>query len=220
MVNTQTIQTEENSLPRRDQRRSIPPSLRDVWQDKSASKRDRVASRQPETERNAMRTHHMNTEPARTQNKPKAKRQTVPVMFWVKPRVKAELQRIAESEGLSLSATGGTFLEEAIRQKLHTQHAVLLQPIIETAIRNHMRGISNRLAALLVRVAFDAGQTRTLVYNLLTRHPSLTQKEVDTIMDGSKKIAKRNLAQRTPPELKELIAEVHAYLASEEENAA
>src|SRR5947207_13311627 len=85
------------------------------------------------------------------------KRNTVPLMLWVKPPVKAELQRLAQLEGVTLSKIGGTFLEEAIRQKLHVQHSVLLQPIIEEAIRKEMTKYSTRLALLLVRVAFDTG---------------------------------------------------------------
>src|SRR5215467_2839670 len=96
------------------------------------------------------------------------KRQTVQVSSWVKPAVKEELQHIASREGLSLSQTSAALLEEAVRQKLHIQHAVLLQPIIEQAIRSQMRQISTRLAFLLVRVAFDAGQIRGVVTNILS----------------------------------------------------
>src|SRR5258708_11436154 len=101
------------------------------------------------------------------------KRKTVPVTLHVRKQVKAELERIAEQEGLSVSQTGGSFLEEAIRQKLHIQHAVLLQPIIEQAIRKGMRAYSNRLAFLLIRVAYAGEQTRSLVTNILHRHPGI-----------------------------------------------
>ena len=62
-------------------------------------------------------------------------RKTVKVTLWVKPAVKAELERLAGIDGLSVSKTGATFLEEAIHQKIHIQHALLLQPIIEQTVR-------------------------------------------------------------------------------------
>ena len=51
---------------------------------------------------------------------------------------------------------------------------MLLQPIIEQAIRRQMGALSTRLAWLLVRVAFDAGQTRSLVTNILGRQAGVS----------------------------------------------
>ena len=151
----------------------------------------------------------------RSQNRPTPKRQTVHLTLWVKPVVKAELKRIAEVEGLSVSSTGAAFLEEAIRQKLHVQHAVLLQPIIEQAIRRQMRTISTRLAYLLVRVAYDGGQTRQLVTNILSRQPGMTPGVLNQILDSSNNAAKRNVLRRTP-QIATLIAEVEKWLSEEE----
>src|SRR6266704_1094056 len=92
---------------------------------------------------NGVQSHQLNTNPSRSQKGNTSKRKTVPLMLWVNPRVKAELTRIAENEGLSMSATGGAFLEQALQQNLYTQHAALLEPIIEKAIRKHMRSYSN-----------------------------------------------------------------------------
>src|SRR5881396_1984569 len=89
-------------------------------------------------------------------------RQTVQVSAWVKPAIKAELQRLAGQDGLSLSQTCATLLAEAIRQKLHIQHAVLLQPIIETTIRNELRGMMKKLVFMLSRNAYEAGWTRRI----------------------------------------------------------
>jgi hypothetical protein len=157
----------------------------------------------------------MNTSHARSQNQPTIKRKTTHLTLWVKPVVKSELQRIAEQEGVSISTTGAAFLEEAIRQKLHIQHAVLLQPIIEQAIRKQMRGISTRLAWLLVRVAFDSGQTRSLVTNMLSRQPGVTQPILRHILDNSSKTAKGNITRRTP-QMIELIEAVEQWIVTEE----
>src|SRR5438552_469797 len=89
-----------------------------------------------------------------------SKRQTVQVAAWVKPSIRAELQHIAQQEGLSMSHTCTVLLEEAIRQKLHTQHAIMLQPIVEQAVHKEIRAISNRLALLLARGVYENGQTK------------------------------------------------------------
>src|SRR5579864_876903 len=79
------------------------------------------------------------------------KRKTVVVSLWVKPEIKAEIKRLAEKDGLSVSKYAGSLLEEGLHQQLHIQHAVLLQPLIEQAISKRMAGISTRLSGLMVR---------------------------------------------------------------------
>ena len=160
----------------------------------------------------------MDTNSSHAQNysrKHSNKRQTVQINIWVKPQLKEALQRLAAQEGLSISKIGGRFLEEAIHQKLHTQHAVLLQPIIEQAIRKQMRGISTRLAWLLVRVAFDTGQTRSIVTNILSRQPGVTMEVLNHILEGSNKTAKGNITRRTP-QLAKLIEAVEQWIVTEE----
>ena len=65
------------------------------------------------------------------------------------PALKADIQRIASQEGLSFSQTGRALLEEAVRQRLHIRHAVLLQPIIETTIRKELSRNISRLVLFL-----------------------------------------------------------------------
>ncbi len=57
--------------------------------------------------------------PAVPSRKSSNKRQMVQLTIWLQPAVKAEIQRIAEKEGLSISQTGRAGLEEWVRQKLH-----------------------------------------------------------------------------------------------------
>ena len=142
------------------------------------------------------------------------KRKTVHVTLWVKPEIKAELKRFAEKEGLSVSQVGGSFLQEAIRQQLHVQHAVLLQPIIEQAISRRMAAISTRLSSLLVRGVLDTGQVRRLVINLLARQPGMTQPALEEIIDGSQEGARKQITRMTP-QLASLISEVEKWLVEE-----
>ena len=162
---------------------------------------------------------HGKPQRVRSQNRVTTPHRTTKVTVWVKPGVKAELERIAAQEGLSVSATGAAFLEEALRQNLHVQHAVLLQPIIEHAIRQQMQGFSTRLAWLLVRVAFDAGQTRSLVTNILGRQPGVTEDILKTILEHSGKAAKGNITRKTP-QLTELMEAVEQWLRADEQEQA
>lgn len=186
-----------------------------VWQDKERSSRARIASQQPAPLKKAMRPHPMISNTSRSQNKPTPKRKTVHLTLWVKPIVKEELQRISEREGVSVSAAGGAFLERALQQSADMQYSALLTPIIETAIAKQMRAISTRLAWLLVRVAYDGGQTRSLVTNILGRQPGVTPEILQTILEGSGKTAKANITRRTP-QITQLIEAVEQWIVEED----
>ncbi len=138
-------------------------------------------------------------------------RQTVQVAAWVKPAIKQELQRIAAAEGLSLSQTCATLLEEAIRQKLHIQHAVLLQPIIEQAIRTEIRSITSRLALLLARGVYESGQTKRLVLHLLKRS-GVNQVMLKAMLEDASHGARTTLLRKTP-QLETVLKDVQDWLA-------
>ncbi len=142
-----------------------------------------------------------------------AKRQTVKLTTWVKPDVKREYERIAKDEGLSLSRTAATTLEESLARRLHIRHAGILQPIIERAIAKEMRAYSSRIALLLVRSLFTSEQTRAIAYNNLRKPPglTLTDEAVDKIMEGSKNTAKRNIS-RVDPELDPILPVIEKWL--------
>jgi hypothetical protein len=145
--------------------------------------------------------------PQNSSNKRSGKRKTVQVTTWLKIALKAELQRIAQQEQLSLSATAAAIIEEGVRQKLHIQHAVLLQPIIETTIKREITRYSNRLAFLLVRVAYASEYTRNIVTNILNKQPGITEEKFNRILDGSSKAAKRHITERSP-QLQTIITEL------------
>jgi hypothetical protein len=142
-----------------------------------------------------------------------AKRQTVKLTTWVKPGVRHELQRIAEGEKLSLSRTSAAALEDWLAKRLDIHYASFLEPIIQRALAKGMRAYSSRLALLLVRSLFTSEQTRAIAYNTLRKPPglTLTDEMVDTIMDGSKNAARRNIA-RVDPELIPVIGAMETWL--------
>lgn len=136
------------------------------------------------------------------------------VAGWISPQLKAELARIASQEKLSVSKTVATILEEGVRQKLHIQHAILLQPIIETTIRREMRAYSSRLAILLVRSLFASEQTRSIATNILGRQAGVTQPVLEEILNGSSNTAKRNIT-RVTPQLSDLVEEIKKWMGEE-----
>ena len=137
-------------------------------------------------------------------------RHTVQVSAWVKPEVKAELMRLASQEGLSLSQTCASLLAEAIRQRLHIQHAVLLQPIIEQAIRKQMRLVTTRLALLLARGAYESGQTKRLMVHLL-KHSRVNQVVLKAMLEDASRGARTSLLRKTP-QLETVLSAVEAWL--------
>ena len=145
-----------------------------------------------------------------------SKRQTVQVVSWVKPAISSEVKRIAEKEGLSVSKVSATLLEEAIRQKLHIQHAVLLQPIIEQTISKHLRTRDNRLAFLLARGAFESGMTKALAVFLL-KQAGVDQARLKAMLDECSRKARTTLLRKTP-QLETVLAEVAAWLEEKESN--
>ncbi len=133
------------------------------------------------------------------------------VSAWVNPAIKGELKRIASQEGLSLSQTCAALLAEAIRQKLSVQHAVLLQPIIEQAIRKQMRSVTTRLALLLARGAYESGQTKRLMVHLL-KHSRVNQVVLKAMLEDASRGARTSLLRKTP-QLETVLMEVEAWLS-------
>jgi hypothetical protein len=186
-----------------------------VRQDKGRISSARIGTKQPAPHQNPMRPHELNTGAARSKNKPTPKRKTVHLTLWVEPIVKRELQRIAQEEGLTVSKTGASLLRQALQQNVDMHYSALLTPIIEAAIDKRMRARDSRLAWLLVRVAFDTGQTRSLVTNILGRQQGMTEDVLKNILAMSQRTAKGNITRRTP-QITELMEAVEKWLAEDE----
>src|SRR5437016_1503744 len=101
----QQTQSKHSRLPRRLQPGEQVTTLRSVRQDKPRPARERVASPQPAPPKTTARARSLNTNPPRTK-KHSTTRKTVHGTIWMPPSLKADLQRIAEQEGLSFSQTG------------------------------------------------------------------------------------------------------------------
>jgi hypothetical protein len=210
MANTSHTRLSSTMLPRRSITAKAQHLRGSVRQDNPARPPAPSASPQPAPRENRMRPAPSKAHPSRIHQKLSNKRNDVKLDLWVKPRVKAELQRIAREKGLSVSTTGEALLENALQQNLYAQHTALLDPIINKAIGRHMRAYSTRLALLLVRNAYASEQTRNIVTNILSRQPGVDPDILTTILDGSSKAAKRNITHRTP-QLREIIEEFERF---------
>jgi hypothetical protein len=185
-----------------------------VRQDKTALTRGSPAAPQPAPLPNPARSHPLNNYPQRAKNHGSTKRKTVHLVLWVNPIVKAELQRIAEQEGLSMSRAGGALLARALQQHIDMRYSAFLTPVIETAIKKEIRSLSNRLAMLLARTLFASEQTRSLTTNILGRQPGVNEDLLKHILSMSQKAAKGTLSRKTPPEL---IAAIEQWLLTKDE---
>lgn len=216
MANTARTHFKAFSVPRRYSAGNGFTTVRGVRQDNSAHPPAPSASPQPAPRKKTMRPAPKKVSISRTHQKGSRKRKDVKLDLWVKPGVKAELQRLAKERGLSVSTTGEALLEHALQQNLYVQHTALLDPIINKAIGKHMRSYSTRIALLLVRNAYASEQTRSLVINILSRQSGVDPDTLTTILDGSSKAAKRNITHKTP-QLKEIIEELENVFAEAEE---
>ena len=184
--------------------------LRGVRQDKPRPPSARTASPQPAPLKKAMRPHETNSNSARSQKRSVPKRKTVHLTLWVKPIVKAEMQRRAAREGVSVSATGAAFLEQALQADIDMQYGAMLQPIIERTISRHLGARDRRLAFLLARAAYESGMTKALVLFVL-KQAGVDQGRLKAMLDESSRKARTTLLKKTP-QLETVLSEVAAWL--------
>src|SRR5918992_4369348 len=188
-------------------------------QDKDRTSSDRPATPQPASVNHVDRSQGTNPTGARTHSPLVHKSRTVHLNVWIDPIVKSELERLAAQEGLSISATAAAFLERILQQHVDLQYSALLEPIIKSAIRKELQGISSRQVWLLTRNVFASEHTRNLVTNILgiiCRQQKMTEENLQSIIAMSKQTAKGNLTRRNP-ELEELIEAVRKWLEEGEE---
>jgi hypothetical protein len=195
-------------------------SLRSVMQDKGAPLRARAFvnhSARADDSAHAHRSERpLNTSTTRVQERSN-KRQKIQVTIWLEQPIAAELKRLADGNKLSISSTGATLLTKAVSLDLHEQQQALLQPAVQQAVRQEMRTLGNRLAALLVAVKLDTGIIRQFEVNVLARLSNsrqMDEESLNDIRDRSGQRARQELRAKTP-QLRELIEEEMASWLTE-----
>jgi hypothetical protein len=148
------------------------------------------------------------------------KRQTVHVTLWVSPSEKAELERLAQQEGLSVSQTGRTILVDGLRQRLRIEREVLAQPILEQTIHKEISRLIGKLSLLLGQGMFEAGQMRRLFVNHLYRNVThaeqkLTKEAFYELLDTCREETIKNMFSRTRHN-SEVVAAIAKWLREEQ----
>jgi hypothetical protein len=200
-ANTQRSHFSRNIFLQQSSAGNVQQPPRGVGQDKPHPSRERIASAQPGSGKKDMRSHDMNSNTPRSQKRSTPQRKTVQLIVWVHPFVKAEIQRTAKREGLSVSKVGAAFLEQATRQDIHSQYNSLIQPMIEQTVRKELRSFGNRLVFFLMRIAFASEQARILITNILDRilrREGVPESIFTNLVAQSNKMAQRNIIKKTP----------------------
>jgi len=218
MSNTSTPQNPENIFQRQLDGGFEGKSHGGVWQDKHAQARTSAATPQPSGEHPPAHVPTPNPPAQPHKLHGSNRRRTVEVYGCVSRETAVEIERLRNQGGkrLSRSAVVAGLLEKAIQGHLDMQYGALLTPIIERAINARLRARDARFAALLVRIAHDAGQTRSLVTNLLARAPGVTAELLETILDKSADRSKANLTHLSP-QITELMQAVEQWMGAEPE---
>jgi hypothetical protein len=140
-----------------------------VWQDKGAEKSGRGASRQPAPIENKSRARLSDTKLFRSNKLDSTKVKLRHTTIHLHPIDKAELQRIAQEEQLSVSSVGATAVHEWLQWELHKQQEALMYPIIRQLLRDELQAFGNRIVFFLMRIAIASEQARILITEVLKR---------------------------------------------------
>ncbi len=90
---------------------------------------------------------------------------TAQISAHVSPAVAAEVRALAAARGLTVSATLGSLVTEALRFNVEHQHGSLIEVTVERAIDRQL----GRIGELAFRGALRADETRRLLRPILER---------------------------------------------------
>jgi hypothetical protein len=171
--------------------------LQGVGQDRSAPKRARAASPQPLTLRNGTVNSPLDKNSDRVQ-KNSIGRHTIMIGARVPKPIAQEVDRIAKETGKTRSQATAILLEEAVHQKLHLNHAVMLAPLVREMVTRSFQP----LLPLILNVAYDISQARHITGIALSK--MTRPEEMETIREKTAKKARETVLHHRP-ELAELI---------------
>ena len=152
---------------------------------------------QPAPHKNSTRTAPKNAQIPPTRQKKTRLGKDVQLNLWVRPVVKAELERVAKREGLSVSSAGEALLEKALQQDMYTQHGALLETILDRAVGRHMRTYSDRNAGLQARNLQKTELVFSLVTNILGRMPGMDEETITKILRDADDAANASITRTT-----------------------
>jgi hypothetical protein len=179
-----------------------------------------AASEQQALPKHAARVHHMDGKISRLHRR-STKRRTVPGTIHFSPQEKLELQRLADSEGLSFSQTGRLLIVDGLVQKLRIQREVTATPALEAALHREMNRLIGSLAEFEGRTLFAVDRLHWLTINKMqwdVLHPNtaLTEKEYRGLLKRSIDDTMKNV-YRFIPHIAAYVQAVKKWLRGEEQ---
>ena len=194
-------QSSHFSVPSRLQRSQPATTLRSVRQDKPL----------PTAAPPSLRPASPSQKTTAPLNKRTQKHALVKLYIWADPSEKNELQRVADSEGLTLSQTGRAIIVDGLRQRLRIEREALAQPVLETTLRRYF----SRIIFFLARMAFDIAVLKGLMIWLCRRVAGANKEQVDTVIHQSRERARKSMTTLTP-ELATVMEDLKNILQEEE----
>jgi hypothetical protein len=181
------------------------------WQDKAVLTDGPPASSQPGPDTNVARSSVVDSAVDRSQNHSDAKERLVKGAVWMRPGVKEAIEGLADTNGLSFSATAAKGLEIYARAKIHDQQEELFEPRMRLMMRQEIRASDNRHIYFEMRNAIAAEQTRILTTDLYKRQlvkEGVALKEINRKLDNAYTMARTNVLRKAKtPQLKSLLVQ-------------
>src|SRR3954447_23104773 len=190
---------------------------RNVWQDKGAAHNARAVPVQPDPLAKGPGARALNTGDVRSQKGDPSRFKLVHQTLHIHPLVKAVLVQKSAETGESISAIGAQALYEWATSSLERQHATTLRVELRQMFREELQAFGHRVVFFLLHIAFSAEQARILITNslkvLLKIRGDFGEKTYFNMVDGSAKLAKKNIIRNTP-QMKSMLEEWEAAFAS------
>jgi hypothetical protein len=120
------------------------------------------------------------------------RRKTVEVAGYVSPSIRAELERIARQEKLSLSKVVATLLTQSIQTHKDMQYRSMLEPVIKNQIHKDMQAYSSRLANLAVKARASAEESRILLIKVLSLLLDTDRQVLNHLIEEAEREARAN----------------------------
>jgi hypothetical protein len=170
----------------------------DVWQDKSAPERARIASTQPYRANQLPRSHGLSKNSDRSQ-KHSTSRRTVHAIAWVEKPISMLINQKALEWQVSRSKAAARLIGLGLESDLLTANSSLLAQIVRETIAAECRSFFARLSGILFRIYLLLTQSLHLQHNLVARsgfQRKLSTEQVEKIIAWSKTQAKSEVVQK------------------------
>ena len=192
----------------------------DVRQDKGFLTQALSASRQPAPPAKDSRAEDLYSKTTRVQKRSPSRVKLIHTTIWLHPIIRAEFERIAKRENLSVSQVGATACEEWVRYDIHRQHESILIPTLKQVMREELQAFGNRIVFFLLKIAFPAEQARILTTNVLkwvVKLAGLDLKAYYKMVDESSSMSRKNIIAKTP-QIKDLMEKWEGMFTEDKSN--